>query len=373
MTPTEPVVASSGVLGRPRVSFAPFPVVALLAVGLVVLSSVTANPAFAAAAAAPVALAAASALSVVVPAARLRGAVLTLHSPGRGTVGEPLPVRATLQPPHGRTTGLSLVVGELPSRRPDHHDRLHAWSVELAGPGAVLATEASPAPTALVRGSTAVTTLQVTSRDLLHLWQVRWDVAVERRLVVHPVRAVPLALPQSAGVHDGAVVVPSRTGDLAGTREWRRGDAVSSLHRRATARRGAPVVVLREERSGGRPAAVVLVGPVVGDDHEHVLARVAATSAQARRTDPGSLVAVVGPRGSAPRVAPSGGGRALLDWWAEVDTGDGAAARPAEVLAALRPVDRVVLVVPTTRLPQDWWDELRTEAGRRAVTVRGPG
>jgi uncharacterized protein (DUF58 family) len=116
-------------------------------------------------------------------------------------------------------------------------------------------------------------------------WVRRNQVRIAESGWVHPAPATPLRLPEaSAGEIFGRTAM-SRSGaghDFYGIREWRTGDATTSVHWRASARRNQLVVMERERP--GHPALLVIAG-VLDDDQagEDLLARVAATAVQALR------------------------------------------------------------------------------------------
>jgi uncharacterized protein (DUF58 family) len=132
---------------------------------------------------------------------------------------------------------------------------------------------------------------------------------------IHPAPATPLRLPDlSAGdVYGKASSARSGAGvDFFGIREWRAGDATTSIHWRASARRNQLVVMERERPS--HPALLVVVGRLGSDDAtEHLLARVAATTLHAIRDGRGVLLLADGAIASVVRPIDA------LDWFAGVD------------------------------------------------------
>ena len=132
---------------------------------------------------------------------------------------------------------------------------------------------------------------------------------------MHPAPAVPLRLPEVSTGEIYGRTSTARVGtgqDFYGIREWRPGDASTSVHWRASARRNQLVVMERERP--GHPSLVVVAGPVTGDQAaEDLLARVAATAVQALR-DGRSVVLVAD--GLVERVTKP---IEALDWFARLE------------------------------------------------------
>lgn len=159
-------------------------------------------------------------------------------------------------------------------------------------------------------------------RNRVHIAESGW---------IHPAPAVPLRLPEvSTGEIYGRTSM-SRSGsghDFYGIREWRPGDATTSVHWRASARRNQLVVMERERP--GHPSLVVAAGSLAQDQaSEDLLARVAATAVQALRD--GRDVVLVSGTDAESVTRPI----EALDWFAGLDpTGDpdgGAVARGLQV------------------------------------------
>ncbi|HVV74844.1 MAG TPA: DUF58 domain-containing protein [Mycobacteriales bacterium] len=146
-------------------------------------------------------------------------------------------------------------------------------------------------------------------------WVRRNRVRIAESGWVHPAPAVPLRLPDvSTGEIYGRTSM-SRSGsghDFYGIREWRPGDATTSVHWRASARRNQLVVMERERP--GHPTLVILAGPLDDDEAgESLLARVAATAVQALRDGRGLVLAASGAAESLTRPLDA------LDWFAALE------------------------------------------------------
>jgi uncharacterized protein (DUF58 family) len=186
---------------------------------------------------------------------------------------------------------------------------------------------------AIAAGETALATYDATPTDRGH-WTDERNIVIEgfsplggfvrrRRLAhgretwVHPAPAAPLRLPQPvAGQAVGPIATP-RSGagtEIFGVREWRTGDPSSSIHWRASAKRGHLVVLEREQPSN---AALVVIasGPAPADsaleDVERAIARCASATVAALRS--GQRIVLVSD--STPVVATTA--MEILDWFAE--------------------------------------------------------
>jgi uncharacterized protein (DUF58 family) len=190
---------------------------------------------------------------------------------------------------------------------------------------------------------------------------------------VHPAPAPPVPLPDIALGTATGFTGSGRTGqglEFYGIREWRSGDAASSVHWRASARRNQLIVMERE-----RPAQtdlVVLAGAASpGAAWEHAVARAASTAIVAIRLGQ-SVTLIRDLESSTP-----GASRDILDWFATL----GVASTPDHdtVTNALRQLGpgAAVLWLSSTALPPQI-RQLSRAAGATTVSVisdqdrRGP-
>lgn len=344
--------------GRPT-SAAAVPV-ALSAV-LALLSTASGSALLAAASVAPLVLGLASVVCALGGVRHLGTTQVEVRGPSRAEVGDLLDHGVQVRLGAGAAAEV-LVEVEQPGTSP--------WSLVLQTHGAPGEVRTRALRHALARGEASRATVTVGVADVLHLvrWRRRWVEDVP--LLVRPARVVPAPVPPVTGAtSEDGVLRPARGGDLAGVRAWRRGDRAADVHRRATARTGRPVVVVREEPVG-RGCAVVLAGASgVADVDEARLALAAATGARARGLDPSAPVGVLLAPGR-PHLAPGGRPSALLDWWARVDLDvpGPSAPRPRDVVAAAGGAP-TVLVVGSPVLPAAWWDQLSTAAHTARTTV----
>ena len=164
---------------------------------------------------------------------------------------------------------------------------------------------------------------------------------------VHPAPAPPVPLPDLALGAESGAEGSGRAGhgtELYGIREWRSGDAASSVHWRASARRNQLIVMDRERPS--HAAVVVLVGAATpGPDWELAVARSAATALAALRQGR-SVTLMCGQDALRPTTR-----RDALDWFAALgDTPNPGAAALSGELRRLEP-GAVVLWLATTAMP----------------------
>ncbi|WP_129336850.1 DUF58 domain-containing protein [Cellulomonas endophytica] len=204
--------------------------------------------------------------------------VSALRDPGRGrarievarstrpatpTAGEPATVRTLVRTPYDATG--SVLVGA----------RLHEGADEELKGGRPLAIRAARVPfgaalTSTVhpvrRGVWELGPLTVTRTDVFGVVRVRRAVGGVTAVRVWP-RTVPLAAPRDtlpAEPERAALGALSPAADDAALRDYREGDDLRRVHWRTSARLGE-LVVRTDERSGTRPATVLLDVPVDDD------------------------------------------------------------------------------------------------------------
>jgi uncharacterized protein (DUF58 family) len=185
---------------------------------------------------------------------------------------------------------------------------------------------------------------------------------------VHPAPAGPIPLPDLGVGNPDVPVGSGRSGqglEFFGIREWRSGDASSSVHWRASARRNQLVVMERERPADA--ALVIAVGtPGSGPAWEADLARAAATAVAARRL--GRPVALLCGDGA---TSP-GATLDVLDWFAEID--DTQPSDPFAAADAIRATGRggALLWLSASPLPADLQRSARA-GGILVVPIGGPG
>jgi uncharacterized protein (DUF58 family) len=190
------------------------------------------------------------------------------------------------------------------------------------------------------------------------------------RLVIHP-RAVRLSQATSRARADDQVdSVPGPGTDVAGVREWRSGDAASSVHWRSTARRGT-LVVRERAAATARHVVVALACSSDAPDWEDVIAA-AAGACRAAQLAGDRLTLWVWADGQTLGPPPVQSVPGLLDWWAALATSDVPA--PDSLARSLASVNAVDVQVAISGLAtEQWWDEVRQAAGRGgAVAQRLP-
>lgn len=313
-----------------------------------------------------IAIAAAAALGAVIGDAaltpRIDGVTLTRHSPTRMTAGVASPVRLTLTQSKRRHAELPPVVliDDHPSLTPV---RL-LTPVLRRGSSVIINLRVTP-PRRGYWPATGDDTLEAHSplggfvrRRHFTLAEARW---------VHPAPAHPIPLPDIASGTATSASGSSRSGhgtEIYGIREWRSGDAASSVHWRASARRNQLVVMERERPANA--ALVVVVGAATeGSDWELAVARAAATAVAARRL--GQSVSLLS---GAREVTPDTLGD-VLDWFAML--GGASTTNHTALISALRRSGHgaTVLWLATTAMPADLEGAAKS-AGARIVPVDQP-
>lgn len=238
----------------------------------------------------------------------LRSVAIALEPPPLAPAGQPRALRLTVDLPRGRQAvgDLTLAI-ELDGSR---HELLHA---------PVLATGTMVTVTlpALPRGVVDMTAVILRSSHPFGLWCAVRKLPVRIRLVTYPAPAartaptwIPLATPSSLHTPSSA---DAASDEVAGLRPYRHGDSPRSVHWRATARRGIPVV--REFAPSAADPAVVHVNRNCppADLEPQLAAAAAAVLAAERDRRPLEL------RSQALRLASDGSRRqheALLGWLA---------------------------------------------------------
>ena len=231
--------------------------------------------------------------------------------------------------------------------------------VEPLPPGGRAVAELSRV--ALSRGITFNGRISVAAQGGLGLVVAHANVDHEHRLVVHP-RPVRMSLATSRARADDQVdAVPGPGADVAGVREWRSGDAASSVHWRSTARRG--ILVVRERAAtASRHVVVALVCNSDAPDWEDVIAA-AAGACRAAQLAGDRLTLWVWANGRIIASPPVDSVPGLLDWWAGLPTSDAPA--PDALARALTSVNAADVHLAVSGLAtEQWWDEVRHAAQR---------
>jgi uncharacterized protein (DUF58 family) len=169
-------------------------------------------------------------------ASGVRGEILPIDA---FPAGASAPLRVGVDSGSRRGIGLTAVLDLGP------HGRVRA-SFDAAGRAAALG-EIAPLP----RGVHAVRGAWIESTYPLGVLRTRQTIAAPREIVVHP---APASLPSAAGggAADIAAAIGHATGgdQPSGVRDFRAGDEIRSVHWRATARRGRPVVTEWDAAAG---------------------------------------------------------------------------------------------------------------------------
>ena len=212
-------------------------------------------------------LVASSALSLVFD----KGCEVTLQHPNDLVVGEPVEICLTVENHSLRRSRPLALRYELVAVRP--LAPTVSVYVDPVPPGERVEARATLVPQA--RGEATQVRWSVAQLGAFGLFTIKPVRTMERRVVVAPVQARPVALHLDGGVLDGSGVM--RAGlDVRGVREWQPGDAARHVHWRATARTGEIRVLERGDPTHG--ALGVLIAGRAGDPRfETVLATTAAT------------------------------------------------------------------------------------------------
>ena len=220
---------------------------------------------------------------------------------------------------------------------------------------------------AVARGWSPEADVVLESSAPLGLVRVRRSLRVAGPFVVAPApAAAPVVQAGGEGAGDASSAVSGHGTEVLGLRPYRPGDSATTVHARASARQGRPVVLERERETG---AAVVIFCPQQGrgPEWEQVVERSCALAEQAvREGRPPRLLAA----GLTAPVRPSAA--AVLDWHAALDGAQPVDARTrAEALrAAAHGGALVMLVVPGAR-PTEELQRDAAAAGARLVLL-GP-
>lgn len=168
---------------------------------------------------------------------------------------------------------------------------------------------------------------------------------------------------RAAGGRDSTLSAQRGSAEIAGVREWRRGDPAQHLHWRSTARRGRLVVIDRVDLHTAAAACVLAVGARPGPQWEAVVSRATAALLAAHRE--GRAVFGVSPAvdGGVLLLHELGDAAAVLAWSARAPLGlpDTGALRAIAAAAARHTQDLVV--VATADVPAAWWHELQAACG----------
>lgn len=155
--------------------------------------------------------------------------------------------------------------------------------------------------------------------------------------------------------------MPGPGTDVAGVREWRHGDAASSVHWRSTARRGT-LVVRERAAATSRHVVVALACSSDAPDWEDVIA-VAAGACRAAQLAGDRLTLWVWADGQTVPPPPVQSVTGLLDWWAALTTSElPSGAALARALTSINAAD--VQVAASAWATEQWWDEVRLSAQR---------
>jgi uncharacterized protein (DUF58 family) len=161
--------------------------------------------------------------------------------------------------------------------------------------------------------------------------------------------------------------VPGPGTDVAGVREWRQGDAASSVHWRSTARRGT-LVVRERAAATSRHVVVALACGSDAPDWEDVIAA-AAGACRAAQLAGDRLTLWVWADGETLRPPPVHSVPGLLDWWAALTRSE--LPPGAALAAALTSVNAAdVQVAASAWAGEQWWDEVRRAARRGGALVQ---
>lgn len=208
-------------------------------------------------------------LNVVWTRANLRGVAAEIVSLDPVPAGTAPVLRARLDPGGRPRVALELEVVL------EDRGRLSA-PVPYAREAAGVSGRLPPLP----RGVYRVEAARIASAWPLGMLRASRRVAAPAELVVHPVPAGTSDAPGGVGSLAGEEGVETR-GQPADLREFRAGDELRNVHWRATARRGAPVV-LEWEGAGGAGREVVLDRRAAPEALERALSVLAALVVQAR-------------------------------------------------------------------------------------------
>lgn len=196
---------------------------------------------------------------------------------------------------------------------------------------------------AAARGSAREAEVELSTTAPLGLFVSRHTLRVPGPFLVAPaVVPAPVLRAGGEGTGESSQPVAGAGTEVLGLRPFRAGEALTSVHARATARHGRPVVLERERETG---AAVVLlcVGRGAGAAWESAVERACALAEAAAREGRPPLLLATGVRAPARPSAP-----AVLDWHAGLDDAQplDAATLTEAVRAAARGGALLLLVPP---------------------------
>lgn len=216
-------------------------------------------------------------------------------------------------------------------------DELHGHApirVVLGGlaPGGVM--EVAVPREALARGVGAAGVLRLVAPGPFGCLQVRSEQTLPNRVTVHP--QVLDAPPVTSVAHRSRSRQAGAGTDVLGLRDWRPGEAVTSLSARATARHGRPVLLEREREEP--PGLHLLVTAGQGPAWERAVSQAAGVLLQALRSGTEPVLLGLGEHGAR-------SGPALLDLLAGADHADAFSARVLDDARRRAGTDVLTLVV----------------------------
>lgn len=214
---------------------------------------------------------------------------------------------------------------------------------------------------AQARGVTDTGRISVVAQGGLGLVVAHLNAEHRHRLVIHPRVVDPGPAAARARADDQVDAVPGPGTDVAGVREWRSGDAASSVHWRSTARRGT-LVVRERAAATARHVVVALACSSHAPDWEDVIAA-AAGACRAAQLAGDRLTLWVWADGQTLGPPPVDSVTGLLDWWAALTSSDlPASAALTRALTSINAAD--VQVAASASATEQWWDEVRQAAQR---------
>ena len=272
-------------------------------------------------------------------------------SPVRARVGEPLELRIAVRNAGSRPSPALLL------REPSVSGAVLA--VPALAPGGEVVAQVRGSATR--RRWSPVVQVELSSTAPFGLLRATRRAEAAGPVVVAP-RRLPAAELAAAGGGSGGSSrpVPGTGTEVLGLRAWRPGDGVATVHARASARAGRPVVLERERETG--PSLVVLcAGPGEGPLWEAAVEQACALAEEAARAGRAPVLVAAG-LAERPRADVA----AVLDWHARVDE-----AQPLDgptLARAVRSAGRggaLVLLAPPALVLD------RTAAARRACAAAG--
>jgi uncharacterized protein (DUF58 family) len=290
---------------------------------------------------------------------RLDGLELCLSGTSRAAVGERVVHTVHV---HNRSSRLSPALDLRVVMR--GVDDVSAY-VEPLPPGSRAVLELSRL--ALSRGVTDTVAISMGAATGLGMMCAHVRSDYHRQLVIHPRRVAVGPLDHQSSHDEQADLVPGPGMDIAGVREWRPGDASSSVHWRSTARRGT-LVVRERALASTRQVVVALACSSAAPDWEDVLAAAAGVCQVAQLAGQRLTLWVWG-TGEVLAVPPVHSVAALLDWWAGLS--ESVLPGPASLARALSSTGAAdVHVAASASTPDAWWSEVRHGALRTGTSMQ---